>query len=104
MKTIRLLVLAAILCSSCSGCIFRRWTDVADIMPIIKDDPRPAIDWTEIQTAWKEGKLTDREKELIKRAFRISNYAEIRDARIEAYNEYARSRNEEADKQGKALR
>jgi hypothetical protein len=89
-----------------SGCVWEapHATDyITEPMPIIYDDTKPDIDWSGIKEENEKGLLSEREKELVRRAYLLAEYDRRRDARINNYNDYANKQNEEYRKRREEL-
>ncbi len=101
------LLLGLLLCSGCSLPLpsFLKMPEPAiEPMPVIKVDARPKYTLKAVEKAMEGRSLVATEKELLDALDREARYSRIRDARIEAYNVYARSRNELFDSQKEELK
>jgi len=98
MRRVYIVLLIAVVATSCSGCLWPTYIEPVEKLPIIEADTKPKVDIPDVTS------LTPRERQLLDAAYSVLRYAQIRDARIEAYNVYATSRNRLFEKQGKELR
>ena len=90
---------------SCQGCwLWPGYIRPVEKMPVIHDDERPSFDLSDIREAVKDRGLSPEEKKLLDVTYELVRYAKIRDARIDAYNAYARERNRLFEEQGLELR
>lgn len=96
------LLLALLLCS-CSGCLWPTYIRPVERMPVIEADEKPQVDLSSLKEPDGSYSLTPRERTLLDALYTAMRYSRVRDARIDAYNTYAETRNKLFEEQGEAL-
>lgn len=88
---------------TCSGCLWPTYIRPVEKLPVIEADEKPQVDLSSLRSADGEVQLTPRERLLLDALYDTMRYSKVRDARIDAYNAYAETRNKLFEEQGEEL-
>lgn len=98
----RYALMLCLLCT-CGGCLWPTYIRPVERMPVIEADEKPQVSLSSLKNEDGTLSLTPRERLLLDALYDAVRYSKVRDARIEAYNAYAETRNKLFDEQGREL-